>query len=128
MQFDVIIGIPPYQMKGGAGGSSDSSIYHLFVEQAKKLNPKFLSMVVPSRWLAGGRGLGEFRKEMLSSRKLLRLVDYPVSSDVFPNVEVKGGICYFLWSDAHSGPCDVTVIRGDEGEVYDMQTGEVIDA
>ena len=105
MQFDVIIGNPPYQMKGGAGGSSDSSIYHLFVEQAKKLEPKFLSMVVPSRWLAGGRGLDEFRKEMLSSGKLLRLVDYPVSSEVFPNVEVKGGICYFLWSHAHQGSC-----------------------
>lgn len=111
MQFDVIIGNPPYQMKGGAGGSSDSSIYQLFVEQAKKLEPKFLSMVVPSRWLAGGRGLDDFRKEMLSSRKLLRLVDYPISKEVFPNVEVMGGICYFLFSAQHDGPCDVTVIR-----------------
>jgi site-specific DNA-methyltransferase (adenine-specific) len=114
MQFDVIIGNPPYQMKGGAGGSSDSSIYHLFVEQAKNLEPKFLSMVVPSRWLAGGRGLDEFRKEMLSSGNLLKLVDYPVSSEVFPNVEVKGGICYFLWSNTHQGSCDVTVVRGGE--------------
>jgi len=71
-------------------------------------------MVVPSRWLAGGRGLDEFRKEMLSSRKLLKLVDYPVSREVFPNVEVKGGICYFLWSESHDGPCNVTVVRGDE--------------
>ena len=114
MQFDVIIGNPPYQMKGGAGGSSDSSIYHLFVEQAKKLEPKFLSMVVPSRWLAGGRGLDEFRKEMLSSGKLLKLVDFPVSSEVFPNVEVKGGICYFLWSNTHQGSCQVTVVRSGE--------------
>jgi len=114
MQFDVIIGNPPYQMKGGAGGSSDSSIYHLFVEQAKKLEPKFLSMVVPSRWLAGGRGLDEFRKEMLGSCRLLRLVDHPVSKEVFPNVEVKGGICYFLWSKEHSGPCEVTVVRGED--------------
>jgi site-specific DNA-methyltransferase (adenine-specific) len=114
MQFDVIIGNPPYQMKGGAGGTSDSSIYHLFVEQAQKLEPKFLSMVVPSRWLAGGRGLGEFRKEMLGSKQLLSLVDYPVSKEVFPNVEVKGGICYFLWSEAHDGSCNVTVIRGKE--------------
>ena len=112
VKFDVVIGNPPYQMKGGAGGSSDSSIYHLFVEQAKKLEPKFLAMVTPSRWLAGGRGLDNFRKEMLSSNRLVRLVDYPVSSEVFPGVEVKGGICYFLWSDTHSGPCDVTVIRG----------------
>lgn len=124
MQFDVIIGNPPYQMKGGAGGSSDSSIYHLFVEQAKKLEPKFLSMVVPSRWLAGGRGLDEFRKDMLSSRKLLRLVDFPVSSEVFPNVEVKGGICYFLYSDAHKGPCEVTVVRGDEGATSSRQLDE----
>jgi len=124
MQFDVIIGNPPYQMKGGAGGSSDSSIYHLFVEQAKNLSPKFLSMVVPSRWLAGGRGLDEFRKEMLSSRKLLRLVDFPVSSEVFPNVEVKGGICYFLWSDAHKGQCEVTVVRGGEEVTSTRQLDE----
>ncbi|OGS14224.1 MAG: restriction endonuclease [Elusimicrobia bacterium RIFOXYA12_FULL_57_11] len=124
MQFDVIIGNPPDQMKGGAGGSSDSSIYHLFVEQAKKLEPKFLSMVVPSRWLAGGRGLDEFRKEMLSSRKLLRLVDFPVSSEVFPNVEVKGGICYFLWSGAHNGLCDVTLVRGNTSSTATRQLDE----
>lgn len=124
MQFDVIIGNPPYQMKGGAGGSSDSSIYHLFVEQAKRLEPKFLSMVIPSRWLAGGRGLDEFRKEMLSSHKLLRLVDYPVSKEVFPNVEVKGGICYFLWSGSHNGSCDVTVIRGNEEATSSRQLDE----
>lgn len=114
MQFDVIIGNPPYQMKGGAGGTSDSSIYHLFVEQAQKLEPKFLSMVIPSRWLAGGRGMGDFRKEMLSSSNLVNLVDYPVSKEVFPNVEVKGGVCYFLWSKAHVGMCDVSVIRGKD--------------
>lgn len=124
MQFDVIIGNPPYQMKGGAGGSSDSSIYQLFVEQAKKLEPKYLSMVVPSRWFAGGRGLDEFRKEMLSSHKLLRLVDFPVSREVFPNVEVKGGICYFLWSEAHDGPCDVTVVRGEEETPSSRQLDE----
>lgn len=114
MQFDVVIGNPPYQMKGGAGGSSDSSIYHLFVDQATRLAPKYLSMVIPSRWLAGGRGLDEFRKQMLSSHHLTRLVDFPVSREVFPNVEVKGGICYFLWSAAHNGPCEVTVVRGEE--------------
>lgn len=96
MQFDVIIGNPPYQMKGGAGGTSDSSIYQLFVQQAKQLEPKYLSMVIPSRWLAGGRGLDEFRKDMLKSHQLVKLVDYPVSKDVFPNVEVMGGICHFL--------------------------------
>ncbi len=114
MQFDVIIGNPPYQMTGGAGGSSDSSIYHLFVEQAMRLEPRYLSMVIPSRWLAGGRGMDEFRAEMLSNGKLKELVDFPVSKDVFPGVEVKGGISYFLWEKAHYGHTNVTTIRGDE--------------
>ena len=124
MQFDVIIGNPPYQLKGGAGGSSDSSIYHLFVEQAKKLNPKFLSMVVPSRWLAGGRGLDEFRKGMLNSHKLSRLVDFPISKELFPTVEVKGGVCYFLWSKDYDGSCDVTLVRGDKKSTSSRQIDE----
>ncbi|KEZ17018.1 Eco57I restriction-modification methylase [Sphingobium yanoikuyae] len=114
MQFDVIIGNPPYQMTGGAGGTSDSSIYHLFVEQAFNLEPRFVSMVVPSRWMAGGRGMDHFRAEMLSSAKLAEIVDFPVSKDVFPGVEVKGGICYFLWEKGHTGRTNVTTIRGDE--------------
>jgi site-specific DNA-methyltransferase (adenine-specific) len=114
MQFDVIIGNPPYQMTGGAGGSSDSSIYHLFVEQAMQLEPRFLSMVIPSRWLAGGRGMDEFRKAMLGDCHMRELVDYPVASDVFPGVEIKAGVCYFLWDAAHKGDCQVTTIRGDE--------------
>jgi site-specific DNA-methyltransferase (adenine-specific) len=114
MQFDVIIGNPPYQMKGGAGGTSDSSIYQLFVEQAKQLEPKYLSMVIPSRWLAGGRGLDDFRQDMLNSHQLKRLVDIPISKEVFPNVEVMGGICYFLWASNHKDECEVTISRGGE--------------
>jgi len=114
MQFDVIIGNPPYQMKGGAGGTSDSSIYHLFVEQALKLEPRFLSMVIPSRWLAGGRGLDAFRQVMLGDGRMREMVDYPASSDVFPGVEIKAGVCYFLWDATHDGDCNVTTVRGDE--------------
>jgi site-specific DNA-methyltransferase (adenine-specific) len=114
MKFDVVIGNPPYQMKDGAGGTSDSMIFHLFVEQAMKLEPRYLSMVIPSRWLAGGRGLDEFRKEMLGSKKLMNLVDYPVSKEVFSSVEVKGGICYFLMAPDYQGECEVTLIRGSE--------------
>ena len=114
MQFDVIIGNPPYQMAGGAGGTSDSSIYHLFVEQAMNLDPRYLSMVMPSRWLAGGRGLDEFRQAMLGDRHMRDLMDYPAASDVFPGVEIKAGICYFLWDAAHEGDCNVTTIRGDD--------------
>jgi len=125
MQFDVIIGNPPYQMKGGAGGSSDSSIYHLFVEQAKKLEPKYLSMVIPSRWLAGGRGLDEFRKEMLNSGHLRHITDFYDSGEAFPGVQIKGGICYFLWDAAHKGMCTVTRISGGvEHHQQDRSLGE----
>ena len=107
MQFDVIIGNPPYQMKGGAGGSSDSSIYHLFVQQALKLEPRYVSMVMPSRWMAGGRGLDDFRTQLLSSGKLRNLTDFPDSGEAFPGVQIKGGVCYFLWDAEHNGTCDV---------------------
>ena len=112
MQFDVIIGNPPYQMKGGAGGSSDSSIYHLFVKQALALEPRFLSMVIPSRWMAGGRGLDEFRTQMLNSDRLRYLIDFPDSGEAFPGVQIKGGVCYFLWDAGHGGPCMVTRMEG----------------
>ncbi|MGD9812379.1 MAG: Eco57I restriction-modification methylase domain-containing protein, partial [Sphingobium sp.] len=110
MQFDVIIGNPPYQMTGGAGGTSDSSIYHLFVQQAFNLEPRFVSMVIPSRWMAGGRGLDDFRAEMLSSGHIRDLTDFPDSGTAFPGVQIKGGICYFLWNRDNTGPCDVTRI------------------
>lgn len=110
MQFDVIIGNPPYQMTGGAGGTSDSSIYHLFVQQAFNLEPRFVSMVIPSRWMAGGRGLDDFRAEMLSSGHIRGLTDFPDSGTAFPGVQIKGGICYFLWNRDNIGPCDVTRI------------------
>ncbi len=115
MQFDVIIGNPPYQL-GSDGGTRAVPIYQHFVEQAKKLEPRFLSMVIPSRWMASGLGLTEFRQTMLSDRRMRELVDYPAANDVFPGVEVKAGICYFLWDATHDGDCDVTTIRG--GEIF----------
>lgn len=113
MQFDVIIGNPPYQMTGGGGGTNDSSIYPLFVEQALGLAPRHLSMVIPSRWMAGGRGMDDFRKKMLADRHVKALVDYPNSAQVFPGVDLKSGVCYFLWSGDYDGDCSVTLIRDD---------------
>jgi site-specific DNA-methyltransferase (adenine-specific) len=114
MQFDVIIGNPPYQMKGAAGGTSDSSIYHLFVEQALKLDPRFLSMVIPSRWLAGGRGMDDFRKTMLTGRHISHFVDYTRMATAFPGVDFEGGIGYFLWDRSHQGDCNYSLVLGDE--------------
>jgi site-specific DNA-methyltransferase (adenine-specific) len=111
MQFDVIIGNPPYQMTGGGGGTNDSPIYHLFVRQAMQLEPRFLSMVIPSRWMAGGRGLGEFRAKFLGDRRVRTLVDYENAKDVFPTVGIGGGICYFLWDRDSPGLCECVYHR-----------------
>lgn len=107
MKFDVIIGNPPYQLEDGGNSRSSIPIYQLFVENAKKLNPHFLCMIVPSRWFTGGRGLNEFRSEMLNDKHIRVLVDYENFKDVFPGVDLAGGACYFLRDRDAIGECKV---------------------
>ena len=114
MQFDVIVGNPPYQLNTEGFGTQARPIYQHFVQQAKALEPRLLCMVIPARWFSGGMGLDEFREAMLTDDSIRSIDDYLAASDVFPGVGLKGGVCYFLWDRDNPGPCRVTTFYKDE--------------
>jgi len=116
MQFDVIIGNPPYQLGdgGGGGGASATPIYNKFVEASLSLEPRYAVMITPSRWFSGGKGLDEFRDGMLRDHRFMKLVDFPQLYDVFPGVKIRGGVSYWLWGREHDGGCEVVTMIGNE--------------
>ena len=117
MKFDVIVGNPPYQLAdGGGNGSSSAPIYQLFIERAKMLSPRYLTMIVPARWYSGGKGLDSFRDTMLSDCRISHLVDFFDAEDCFPGVDISGGVCYFLWNRDHKSMCDIVSCRNQEIE------------
>ena len=113
MKFDVIVGNPPYQLQSD-GGTRDMPIYQHFVDQSKELDPRYIAMVIPSRWMAGGLGLSDFRRSMLADRRIRDLVDYPNAAELFPSVGINGGVCYFLWDSAHDDQCNVSTVRSGQ--------------
>lgn len=127
MKFDVIVGNPPYQLSDGGYGKSAKPIYHLFIQQALKLNPRYLTMVIPSRWFSGGRGLDDFRKMMLNNKHLRTLVDYENFKDIFPGVDLAGGACYFLWDRDNAGECEVVNCSSGEAPVCEIRSLDEFD-
>lgn len=123
MKFNAVIGNPPYQVMDG-GKTGALPVYHYFVRIAKKLSPSYLSMIMPSRWYAGGRGLDEFREEMLKDEQIPTLCDFPKSRDVFPSVDIAGGICYFLWDSTYRGSTKVITSVSNSKTVSVRQLNE----
>ena len=115
MKFDAVVGNPPYQMMDGGSGRGMSAVplYNFFVDAAKDLKPKYVSMITPSRWFAGGKGLDDFRARMLADERIAYICDYANSTECFPKIDIAGGVNYFLWAWDHTGPCEVTSIRGE---------------
>lgn len=114
MKFDVIIGNPPYQLNTGTSTAQATPLYDKFIEQSMKLNPRFLSMIVPSRWFAGGMGLDKFREKMLNDDRIRKIVDYPNAKDCFSGISIGGGVCYFLWERDSHGLCEFTNVNNNE--------------
>lgn len=115
MKFDVILGNPPYQQQAAGGDQFAVPLYHRFIERAIAMQPRYVTMIVPSRWFAGGLGLDSFRARMLADRRIKAIYDHPDAGDCFPGVEVKGGVNYFLWDSEHDGLCNFSTVR--EGKV-----------
>ena len=111
MKFDYVIGNPPYQVSDGGAGVSATPIYNRFIEAIKTTHPGAISLIIPAKWYSGGKGLDKFREEMLGDKHISVLVDYSNSLDVFPNVDVAGGVCYFVWKENYSGKCKYTNYR-----------------
>ena len=113
MKFDVIISNPPYAQDTEGAGRQAKPIYNIFIDRAKKLKPRYITMIIPSRWFSGGMGLDKFRNEMMHDQHITKIVDFTNSKDCFHGISVSGGVCYFLWEKDKQSDCYFTNITND---------------
>lgn len=114
MKFNAIVGNPPYQVMDGGAGVSAKPVYNLFVDIAKVIKPSYISMIMPAKWFTDGKGLGSFRTSMFADRRLSHIFDFVDSRDCFYNVDIAGGVCYFLWNSYADGNCQFTTLHRGE--------------
>ena len=112
VKIKAIVGNPPYQVMDGGAGVSAKPVYNLFVDVAKRLSPSYISMIMPSRWFAGGKGLDAFRESMLSDKRISHIFDFINAKDCFPTASIGGGVNYILWNAKYNGNCSITTIQG----------------
>ena len=126
MKFDAVVGNPPYQEMGGSGGTNDAPVYQHFALSAERMQPRYISFIIPSRWFSGGREnlLADFRSNMLSNRSISKMFAFTDSREVFPSVEVKGGLCYYLYDEKHSGDCEYTLVQNDSRKTVIRNLGD----
>ena len=126
LKFDAVVGNPPYQLMGGSGGTNDAPIYQHFAELAAELNPAYISLIIPSRWFSTGREnlLSNFRNAMLTDRHISKMVAYTDSRDIFPTVEVKGGLCYYLRDEKHLGDCEYSLVKDGQRQTAGRNLGD----
>ncbi len=117
MKINAIVGNPPYQVMDGGAGVSAKPVYNLFVEIAKQIAPNYISMIMPSRWFAGGKGLDSFRESMLSDKRISHIFDYVNAKDCFPTASIGGGVNYILWDVNYKGNCSITTIQGSQRDI-----------
>ena len=130
MNFDAIVGNPPYQVMDGGNGSSSIPVYNSFVKLGMTLQPSYVSMIMPSRWFSGGKGLDDFRKMMLSNKNIRKLHDFMNSSECFKNASIEGGVCYFLYDKNIVGECEYVLHQADGSIIHNkryLQQNEKID-
>lgn len=130
MKFNAVVGNPPYQQTGGSGGTNDSPVYQLFSFTAEQMEPDYISLIMPARWFSGGREnlLGEFRRKMLSNRHISKMYVYPEAREIFPTVEIKSGLCYYLHDNQYDGDCHYVLIEKGKRWEYnrDLREADVL--